>query len=124
MFKIIMFILALLALGALNHMSGSEDRVEHARYAAQRLESQDLILSSLVALNDVHVSQFVMDWVAAYPQPTPENLTELRLIEQAIKNDKSVAIQMTKAYKVENNPVCNGDIQTVFSKTPDCPPGL
>lgn len=124
MFKFIMCILAILALGALNHMSSSDDRVEAARYEAQRIESQDLILSSLIAMNDVYVSQFVSDWVDTYPRPTPENLTELRLIEQALKNDKSAAIKMTKVYKAENSPLCNGDIQTVFSKAPDCPPGL
>ncbi len=120
MFKITMFILAILALCALNHISGSDERA----YAAQRVESQDLILSSLVAMNDVNVSQFVSDWTNAYPRPTPENLTELRLIEQAIKKDKAAAVKMTRAYKMENNPFCNGNVQTIFGDMSDCPPGI
>lgn len=124
MFKILMGLIALFAVNALISMSGSSERVEKARYAAERVEKQDVILTSLVAMNDPTVNEFVSDWRTTYPDPTPENLSELREIEQRIKNDKAAVTKMTRAYKMKNSSFCNGNVQSILGTTPDCPPGL
>lgn len=125
MFKLILVALAFVAVWALVDLGGAEERAEQARYAAQRIESQDAILTSLQAMNDATVSEFASDWLKAYPQPSPPELSELRVIEQRIKNDKTAAVKMTRAYKLKNSPICNGEVKAVFSlSSPDCPPGL
>lgn len=125
MFKLILVVLAFIAAFALVDLSGSDERAEEVRYTAQRIESQDAILSSLQAMNDPVVSEFASDWRKAFPEPSPAKLSELREIEQRIKNDKTAAVQMTSAYKMENNPFCNGKLKSVTSlSSPDCPPGL
>lgn len=125
MFKLILVVLGILAIAALADLSGSEERAEQARYAAQRIESQDAILANLRAINDATVSEFASDWRKAYPEPSPAALSELREIEQRIKSDKTAAAKMTRAYKMKNNPFCNGELKAVVSlSSPDCPPGL
>lgn len=125
MFKMILVVLAIVAVGALVDLGGSGERAEQARYAAQRVERQDAILIGLQAINDATVREFATDWRRAYPQPSPINLSELRDIEQRIKNDKRAAAKMTRAYKMNNSPFCNGEVKAVVSlSSPDCPPGL
>jgi hypothetical protein len=124
-FKLFLVVLAIVAVGALVDLSGSGERTEQARYSAQRVESQDAILTGLQAMNDATVSQFAYDWRTAYPQPSPGNLSELRDIEQRIKNDKTAAVKMTRAYRMKNSPFCNRKVEAVFSfSAPECPPGL
>ncbi len=128
MFKLLMLLMAFMAISALINMSGSGERIEIAHRAAQRLDTQDEILTNLLAINDKDVSAFVAEWREEYPAPTSEQLSELKDIQQRIKNDKKEAIKMTHAYKVEHNPYCRGEgeIQSVFGfdSTSDCPPGL
>ncbi|HDR9122379.1 TPA: hypothetical protein QDB15_006259 [Burkholderia vietnamiensis] len=125
MFKLILVVLAFVAVAALVDLGGSDERAEQARYAAQRIESQDAILTGLQAMNDAAVSEFASDWRKAFPEPSPAKLSELRDIEQRIKNDKAAAVKMTRAYKMKNSPFCNGEVKAVVSlSSPDCPPGL
>jgi len=127
MFRLIMVLIAVMALSALINMSGSSERAEMAHQAAQRLDAQDEILTSLLAFNDKDVSALASEWREEYPHPTPEQLSELKDIQQRIKNDKKEAIKMTHTYKVEHNAYCRGEseIESVFGdSTPDCPPGL
>ncbi len=129
MFKLFMVLLAMSSLSVLIYMSGSSERAEQARYSAQRIDNQDAILTNLLALNDKDVSTFVTEWRAQYPRPTQEQLSELKEIQQRIKNDKKEAVKMTRAYKMEHDAYCRGDgeIEAVFSffeSTPDCPPGI
>lgn len=125
MFKLILVVLAFVAVAALVDLGGADERAEQARYAAQRIESQDAILTGLQAMNDAAVSEFASDWRRAFPEPSPAKLSELRDIEQRIKNDKTAAVKMTRAYKMKNSPFCNGEVKAVVSlSSPDCPPGL
>ncbi len=125
MFKLILVVLAFVAVAALVNLGGVDERADQARYAAQRIESQDAILTGLQAMNDDAVSEFASDWRRAFPEPSPARLSALREIEQRIKNDKTAAVKMTRAYRMKNSPFCNGEIQAVFSSSsPDCPPGL
>jgi len=125
MFKLIMVILAFAGLSALMNLGDSDERAEKVRYAAQRIESQDAILTGLQAMNDAAVTEFASDWRRAYPEPSPAKLSELREIEQRIKNDKTAAVKMTRAYKMQNSPFCNGEVKAVVAlSSPDCPPGL
>lgn len=124
-FKLICIVLAFIAIAALVNLGGSDERAEQARYAAQRVESQDAILTGLQAMNDAIVSEFASDWLRAFPELSPTKLSELRDIERRIKNDKTAAVRMTRAYKMKNSPFCNGEVQAVLSRSsPECPPGL
>jgi hypothetical protein len=125
MFKLILVVLAFMGIAALVDFSRSDERAEQARYAAQHIESQDTILTALQAMNDTAVSELASDWRKAHPQPSPAELSELREIEQRIKNDKTAAVKMTRAFKMKNSPFCNGTVKSVVGvSSPDCPPGL
>lgn len=90
-------------------------------YTAQRVNEQDKILVELQSLNDPHVSDFVRDWRYYAPTPSPEQLTELRLIQQNIRNDKSVAEKYTLEWQNKNG-FCS-KVEGVFGKI-ECTPGL
>ncbi|HEP0118313.1 hypothetical protein [Escherichia coli] len=92
-----------------------------AAYTAQRVNEQDKILVELQSLNDPHVSDFVRDWRYYAPTPSPEQLTELRLIQQNIRNDKSVAEKYTLEWQNKNG-FCS-KVEGVFGKI-ECTPGL
>lgn len=78
MFKLILVVLAFVAVAALVDLGGADERAEQARYAAQRIESQDAILTGLQAMNDAAVSEFASDWRRAFPEPSPAKLSERR----------------------------------------------
>lgn len=126
--KFIIGIFILLLFFNVINNNGSAERAaletEKIKYSARLLEEQDAILVGLVAMNDNVVNELVNDWRRTYPNPSPKNMSDLKIIEQKIKNDKSEAIKMTKAYKRKNSPFCNGGVQSIVGETPDCPPGL
>jgi hypothetical protein len=93
--------------------------------ASQRVKQQDAILGGLQAANNAAVSEFVKDWRKAYPEPSKEELAELRKIYTRIKKNKSAAIKMTQAYKVETIRVCRDTAEAGLPLTmPECQPGL
>lgn len=125
MFRLFIAIALIYGIHALYSMGHDEERATQVQYAAQRTESQDELLAQLRALDDPIVSALAADWRMTYPNPTAEQLSELREMAQIIGRDKSAALRMTRAYKKERSPFCNGQIQAAFSSsTPDCPPGL
>jgi len=71
-----------------------------------RLEFQDQILVRLGTIDDFYVTRFVADWRNSYPQPTGQNLSELRQIEQQIKVDKGRAMKLTLDYHEHNDARC------------------
>ena len=125
MIKLIVIVFAIIGLMSVLNGSNSPERAVQAAYSAQRNESQDEILAKLQAMRNVGVSEFVADWRTAFAQPTPEQLSELRSIEQQIENDQAAAIKFTREYKMKNDPMCTGQMRGVLSYSePDCPPGL
>lgn len=122
MFKFIVVAIGIAVILAVLNIGDSEERAAATQYAAARNEAQDRILVGLAAMNDPAVSEFVRDWRASFSQPTPEQLSELRLIEQNIKNDKSVAVKYTVSWK-EKNSFC-GQLTPVVGSDPGCSPGL
>ena len=82
-------------------------------------------MGGLQAANNDAVSEFVRDWRKAYPDPTKENLDELRKIQQLIRKNKLAAVRMTQAYKIENIEVCSNAVRDgVYLSMPECQPGL
>lgn len=125
--KILILLVALMAVGALYQYSGKDERVAAMQLQSERVNEQDKILGRLLAINDEAVSGFVSEWREAYPSPSGEKLSELREIEQRIKNDKTAVTKMTREYKEKNSAFCRGEIKAVVSFSSDddgCPPGL
>jgi hypothetical protein len=122
--KSLIFSIATISFSALAFLSISESHAQHTEIT-QRVKNQDAILGGLQASNNEVVSEFVRDWRKAYPEPTKENLSELRKIQQRIKKDKSTAIEMTQAYKIENLKVCRDAANAgTLSAVSECQPGL
>lgn len=93
--------------------------------ASQRVKQQDALLGGLQASNNDVVTEFVKDWRKAYPEPSKEKLAELRKIYPRIKKNKSAAIKMTQAYKIETIRVCKDAAEAGLPLTmPECQPGL
>lgn len=120
--KIMMFITMLLVAYIAFHTGDNDnERPAEVSYNAERHNEQDKILVELQSLNDKSVSQFVKDWTIHASNPTPEQLTELRLIRQNIKNDPVVAEKYTIQWK-EKNTLC-GQAKSLFGKG-ECVAGL
>lgn len=93
--------------------------------ASQRIKNQDAILGGLQAANNDAVSEFVKDWRKAYPEPSKDELAELRKIQQRIRKNKWAAEKMTQAYKMENVPACRKAAEAGLTLSmPECQPGL
>lgn len=122
MFRFFLIFIGIAAVMALFNFGDSEQNAELVKYAAERNNAQDQLLVELAGINDPAVSEFVRDWRKVFPQPTPEQLSELRIINQNIKNDKSVAIKYTIGWKEENS-FC-GQLKATFGSNPRCSPGL
>ena len=124
--QLVFIILAFFTVSALYQCSGQEERIAVMHMQTNRVNEQDAILGRLLAMNDPAVSGFVSEWRQAFPEPTTEKLSELREIEQRIKNDKTAVVQMTKAYKAKHSVFCSGELKSVASTSDDagCPPGL
>ncbi|PBV09241.1 hypothetical protein CJU35_05130 [Pseudomonas aeruginosa] len=124
--KLIFVLLAFFAVAALYQYSGKDERIAEMHMQSERVKEQDAILGRLLAMNDPAVSGFVSEWRQAFPEPATEKLSELREIEQRVKNDKTAVVQMTKAYKAKHSVFCSGEVKSVASMSDDasCPPGL
>lgn len=92
MLKIIigLFVAALLVTSVLN--SNREDNLQ-----AQRNTEQRVLLTQMEALHTPAVSRLVDDWRTAYPAPSDERLTELRILVERVKADPAGAAQYTTA---------------------------
>lgn len=125
MFRFSLIVVLMAGVGAAMYFAGADERVEQMRYAVERIEAQDKILAELVSTKDATVIELARDWREAFPEPSPSKLSELREIQQLIKNDRRAAGKMTLAYRRANNPLCNGTIQSVLVKAaPECAPGI
>ena len=87
-------------------------------------EEQRAILTRLEAKKDTAVSQFVQDWRRAYPVASAETLQELRLVEQKISNDISVAANFTLAAHQTKADKLNDAITAPFGGKFEAKPGL
>lgn len=101
--------------------SGDAEQAAQVNYSAQRNEAQDSILVGLTALNNPAVNAFVNEWRSAYPSPTPEQLSRLRIAEQNIRNNPSVALTYTVSWK--NTHALCGQLTTPLGDI-ECTPGL
>lgn len=121
--KIMVFLLVIMVAYMAFFRNNNQDNTKAAiiTYSAERTNEQDKILVELQMLKDPHISEFVNDWRNYAPQPSPEQLSELRIIQQNIKNDKSVAEKYTLAWHNENS-LC-GQVPESFTKI-ECTPGL
>jgi hypothetical protein len=126
MYKIIMVVMAVIAVTALFDISDSDERDREQYLAELRAQEQKVILNNLDKLNLKAVSAFTKDWRTAYPEPTPEALQELKIIQKNIKEDASIASNYTVAYHLVNDVTCNGQVSTItsFIGTNECKPGL
>lgn len=66
---------------------------------AERIDQQALLLERLEEVNHPSVSQLVDEWRVAYPSPSAEELTELRVLLQRVKADPASAHQYTTSAK-------------------------
>lgn len=122
MFQVIVVVL-LLCISLSLCSNRDAERAETLRIDNSRLESQDQILAELLSVDDFYVTRFVADWRNAYPQPSGQNLSELRQIEQKIKMDRSSAMKFTLDYHQHNDFRCQ--VSRPLSISGDqCNPGL
>ncbi len=68
-------------------------------HQAQRNTEQGVLLGELEALHNPVVSHLVDEWRTAYPAPSDEQLTELRILAERVKADPSSAGKYTAAEK-------------------------
>lgn len=87
-------------------------------------EEQRAILTRLEAKKDAKVSEFVQDWRRAYPEASAERLQELRLIEQKVNNDITVAADFTLAAHQKKADKINAAITAPFGGKFEAKPGL
>lgn len=87
-------------------------------------EEQRAILTRLEAKKDAKVSEFVQDWRREYPKASAEQLQELRLIEQKINNDITVAADFTLAAHQKKADKLNETITAPFGGKFEAKPGL
>ena len=78
MFKVLV-VIAAIALTAVMVVGQSEQ--------AERTAQQGMLLERLEALNTPQVSLLVDEWREAYPSPSAERLTELRVLVQRVSAD-------------------------------------
>ena len=86
MFKLLV-VMAAIALTAFMVVGQSEQ--------AERTAQQGMLLERLEALNTPQVSLLVDEWREAYPSPSAERLTELRVLVQRVSADPRLAEQYT-----------------------------
>ena len=86
MFKLLV-VMAAIALTAFMVVGQSEQ--------AERTAQQGTLLERLEALNTPQVSLLVDEWREAYPSPSAERLTELRVLVQRVSADPRLAEQYT-----------------------------
>ena len=100
--------------------------LEIGRHEAQSklAEEQRDILARLEAKRDAKVSEFVQDWRRAYPAVSAERLQELRLIEQKVNNDITVAAEFTIAAKQKKADRLNDAIAVPFGSKFEANPGM
>lgn len=90
----------------------------------KRNEEQQGILTRLEAKKDAKVSEFVQDWRIAYPTASAESLQELRLIEQKVNNDITVAADFTLAARQDTADKFNDAFSTPFGGKFQAKPGI
>lgn len=66
---------------------------------AERTAQQGALLERLEALNTPQASLLVDEWRDAYPSPSAERLTELRVLVQRVSADPRLAEQYTASAK-------------------------
>ncbi len=121
--KIMMFILVIMVAYIAFFRDNEKDTIATSEvvYSAERNNAQDKILVELQALKDPNISQFVSDWKYYAPQPSVEQLSELKIIQQNIKNDKNIAIKYTLKWHNENS-LCS-KVTSLVGEI-ECTPGL
>lgn len=121
-------IVALLAASMIANGLGRDADVKlaiHQAEAQSKLdEEQRAILTRLEAKKNTAVSQFVQDWRSAYPAASAEALQELRLVEQRISNDITVAAKFTLAAHQSKADKLNAAITAPFGGKVEAKPGL
>lgn len=90
MFKVLVVMMAL-ALTVFMVVGQSEQ--------AERTAQQGVLLERLEALKHPQVSALVDEWRDAYPSPSAERLTELRVLVQRVQADPKSAEQYTASAK-------------------------
>lgn len=90
MFKVLVVMMAL-ALTVFMVVGQSEQ--------AERTAQQGVLLERLEALKQPQVSALVDEWRDAYPSPSAERLTELRVLVQRVQADPKSAEQYTARAK-------------------------
>lgn len=98
--------------------------IHQADAQAKLDEEQRAILTRLEAKKDAKVSEFVQDWRGAYPAASAEKLQELRLIEQKINNDTTVATDFTLAAHQKKADKLNDTISSPFGGKFEAHPGI
>lgn len=98
--------------------------IHQADAQAKLDEEQRAILTRLEAKKDAKVSEFVQDWRRAYPEASAERLQELRLIEQKVNNDITVAADFTLAAHQKKADKINDAITAPFGGKFEAKPGL
>jgi|GEM_PF-2906976 len=96
--------------------------IHQADAQAKLDEEQRLILTRLETKMDTKVSEFVQDWRRAYPTASANSLQELRLAEQKINNDITVAADFTLA--ANQNRADNQAFSPLFGGKFEARPGI
>lgn len=86
-----------------------------AELQSARNREQGILLAQIESLRTPMVSQLVDDWRIAYPNPSDEKLTELRVIAQRVKADPAVAAEFTKEAKQKSADRWNAMVSSPFS---------
>lgn len=112
-----------LALSVMSYLSyeRAQDR------QALRNTEQGQLLVEIEGANTPITSKLAEEWQRFYPAPSAEQLSELRIIAQKVRNDPASAEQFTTEYKqkeIDGSPLANAD--TLFGKFGDfkAKPGL
>lgn len=109
---------------AIDRGSEVELAIYRAEIQAKLDEEQRDILSRLESKNDPKVSEFVRDWRVAYPTASGERLQELRLIEQKVESDITVASSFTLAVQQKKADELNEAISFPLGGQFKASPGL
>lgn len=121
MLRLLVAVLAIYGLHAFITRDDGPEKAALVSYAAERTEAQDKILVDLLAMKHPVVDDFVDDWRKAFPQPSPQQLTRLKVSAQNIKNDPGVAMRYTLSWK-RINEFCDALGSTSGSNS--CDPGV
>lgn len=98
--------------------------IHQANAQAKLDDEQRTILTHLEAKKDAKVSEFVQDWRRAYPTASAGSIQELRLIEQKINNDITVAANFTLAAHQNKADTLNGAISSPLGGKFEARPGF